>query len=159
MRIILNHKKHIALMVCILLCMLMTWKTFSTTLAASDTAAATDIQSEDTDDKLEGYCTFYDYNVAPYSGNMYSFRYKEYPDRSINCASNYKDNGKPKLTVGTYSQNYSKNRHKCMVNGLDVNTCIYYNNGIAKTSGTFNGEEKTYSNSSPGIIAGLDKKK
>ena len=57
MRIILNHKKHIALMVCILLCMLMTWKTFSTTLAASDTAAATDIQSEDTDDKLEGYCT------------------------------------------------------------------------------------------------------
>lgn len=157
MRIILNHKKHIALMVCILLCMLMTWKTFSTTLAASDTAAATDIQSEDTDDKLEGYCTFYDYNVAPYSGNMYSFRYKEYPDRSINCASNYKDNGKPKLTVGTYSQNYSKNRHKCMVNGLDVNTCIYYNNGIAKTSGTFNGEEKTYSNSSPGIIAGLDK--
>ena len=52
MRIILNHKKHIALMVCILLCILMTWKTFSTILAASDTAAATDIQSEDTDDKL-----------------------------------------------------------------------------------------------------------
>ena len=157
MRIILNHKKHIALMVCILLCMLMTWKTFSTTSAAFDTAAATDIQSEDTDDKLEGYCTFYDYNVAPYSGNMYSFRYKEHPNKSINCASNYNDNGKPKLTVGTYSQNYSKNRHKCMVNGLDVNTCIYYNNGIAQTTGTFNGEEKTYSNSSPGIIAGLDK--
>lgn len=46
MRIILNHKKQIALMVCILLCMLMTWKTFSTTLAASDTAAATDINQK-----------------------------------------------------------------------------------------------------------------
>ena len=67
--------------------------------------------SESTDDTLsstlEGYCTFYDYVVAPYTGNQYKKRgYKEYPKRSINTSSNYSNNGKSKLTVGTTDQNY-----------------------------------------------------
>ena len=58
------------------------------------------------DNVLEGYCTFYDYVVAPYKGNVYGWGYKEYPKRSINTSSNYADNGKPKLTVGTIDQNF-----------------------------------------------------
>lgn len=159
MRTILNHKKPVILIILSLLCILVAWKTFFTISVAkdnvySDKSTESDINE---DDNLEGYATFYDYNVAPYSGNKYQKKYKEYPDSSINCSSNYKNNGKPKLTVGTSSQNYSKNRHSCMVNGLDVNTCIYYNNGVAQTTGTFSGTEKKYANSSPGIIAGLDK--
>ena len=76
------------------------------------------------DNVLEGYCTFYDYVVAPYKGNVYGWGYKEYPKRSINTSSNYADNGKPKLTVGTIDQNFRANQHNCYVNSLNVNTCI-----------------------------------
>ena len=108
------------------------------------------------DNVLEGYCTFYDYVVAPYKGNVYGWGYKEYPKRSINTSSNYADNGKPKLTVGTIDQNFRANQHNCYVNGLNVNTCIYYNGGI-KTTGSFSGIKKDYMNASQGIIYGLDK--
>ena len=108
------------------------------------------------DNVLEGYCTFYDYVVAPYKGNVYGWGYKEYPKRSINTSSNYADNGKPKLTVGTIDQNFRANQHNCYVNGLNVNTCIYYNGGI-KTTGSFSGVKKDYMNASQGIIYGLDK--
>ena len=40
--------------------------------------------------------------------------------------------------------------------GLNVNTCIYYNGGI-KTTGSFSGVKKDYMNASQGIIYGLDK--
>lgn len=108
------------------------------------------------DNVLEGYCTFYDYVVAPYKGNVYGWGYKEYPKRSINTSSNYADNGKPKLTVGTIDQNFRANQHNCYVNSLNVNTCIYYNGGI-KTTGSFSGIKKDYMNASQGIIEGLDK--
>ena len=87
---------------------------------------------------------------------MYGWGYKEYPKRSINTSSNYADNGKPKLTVGTIDQNFRANQHNCYVNGLNVNTCIYYNGGI-KTTGSFSGVKKDYMNASQGIIYGLDK--
>ena len=61
-----------------------------------------------------------------------------------------------KLTVGTIDQNFRANQHNCYVNGLNVNTCIYYNGGI-KTTGSFSGIKKDYMNASQGIIEGLDK--
>ncbi len=109
------------------------------------------------DSSLVGYCTFYDYVVAPYKGSKYKPGYHKYPKESINTADNYADNGKPKLTVGTKDQNYSQNRYSCMVNGLDVNTCIYYNDGKFKTVGTFDGTTHEYYLASQGIIESLDK--
>lgn len=119
--------------------------------------SAADEGSENDNNNLVGYCTFYDYVVAPYRGVKYKSGYKEYPNLSINTASNYANNGKGKLTVGTKDQNYRKNRYSCDVNGLDVNTCIYYNDGKYKTIGTFDGTKKEYYNASQGIIKGLDK--
>ena len=129
--------------------------------ANSVNAPAVMADGESTDDTssttLEGYCTFYDYVVAPYTGNQYKKRgYKEYPKRSINTSSNYSNNGKSKLTVGTTDQNYRQNRYSCLVNGLDVNTCIYYNDGKFKTVSTFDGTKKEYYLASQGIIKGLD---
>ena len=112
---------------------------------------------DSTDSSLVGYCTFYDYVVAPYTGAKYRPGYKEYYKKSINTASNYSNNGKAKLTVGTKDQNYSKNRYSCKVNGLDVNTCIFYNDGKFKTVGTFDGTTKEYYLASQGIIKELDK--
>ena len=128
--------------------------------ANSVNAPAVMADGESTDDTssttLEGYCTFYDYVVAPYTGIQNKRGYKEYPKRSINTSSNYSNNGKSKLTVGTTDQNYRQNRYSCLVNGLDVNTCIYYNDGKFKTVSTFDGTKKEYYLASQGIIKGLD---
>ena len=115
-----------------------------------------DEDGEKDNDILEGYCTFYDYVVAPYRGAKYKPGFKELASQSINTASNYANDGRDKLTVGTKNQNYKKNRYSCNVNGLDVNTCIYYNDGKYKTTGTFDGTKKEYYNASQGIIKGLD---
>lgn len=116
--------------------------------------AAADIEDNSS---LVGYCTFYDYVVAPYKGSKYKPGYRKYPEKSINTADNYADNGKPKLTVGTTDQNYSQNRYSCMVNGLNANNCIYYNDGKYKTIGTFDGTTHEYYLATQGIIKSLDK--
>ncbi len=57
--------------------------------------------------------------------------------------------------MGTTDQNYRQNRYSCLVNGLDVNTCIYYNDGKFKTVSTFDGTKRVLS-CFTGIIKGLD---
>lgn len=183
----LGHKKLLTILICTFICVLLcstvlTVSYYTTEAAgsaslyktgntASDNNAAAQVnnnvlvntvnnvaaESSSESNSLEGYCTFYDYVVAPYKGIKYRKGYKEYPAKSINTAINYSNNGKSKLTVGTKNQNYAQNSYSCMVNGLDVNTCIYYNDGKFKTTGTFDGTTKDYYLASQGIIAGLDK--
>ena len=129
-------------------------------LVSASATEGNDVADEDGEKDnniLAGYCTFYDYVVAPYRGAKYKPGFKELASQSINTASNYANDGRDKLTVGTKNQNYKKNRYSCNVNGLDVNTCIYYNDGKYKTTGTFDGKKKEYYNASQGIIKGLDK--
>lgn len=129
-------------------------------LVSASATEGNDVADEDGEKDnniLAGYCTFYDYVVAPYRGAKYKPGFKELASQSINTASNYANDGRDKLTVGTKNQNYKKNRYSCNVNGLDVNTCIYYNDGKYKTTGTFDGTKKEYYNASQGIIKGLDK--
>ena len=129
-------------------------------LVSASATEGNDVADEDGEkdnDILAGYCTFYDYVVAPYRGAKYKPGFKELASLSINTSSNYANDGRDKLTVGTKNQNYKKNRYSCNVNGLDVNTCIYYNDGKYKTTGTFDGTKKEYYNASQGIIKGLDK--
>ena len=59
-----------------------------------------DEDGEKDNDILEGYCTFYDYVVAPYRGAKYKPGFKELASQSINTASNYANDGRDKLTVG-----------------------------------------------------------
>ncbi len=161
---VIKHKRLFAVLICMILFLTTAWKSFGTIFAAVDVndMRVSEIVNNNVDDNtqsdtLEGYCTFYDYVVAPYSVRNNGHNYKEHPENSINTASNYTNNGKSKLTVGTVDQNYRVNQHDCKIMGLNVNTCIYDNKGIATTIGTFNGESTTYTNSSPGIIVGLDK--
>ncbi len=161
-----KHKRLLAVLICMVLCLTAAWKSFGTIFAAGDVSdmRVRDIVNNTVDDNtqsdtLEGYCTFYDYVVAPYSGNQnnWNWDYREYPENSINTSSNYANDGRDKLTVGTVDQNYWGNKHDCYIGGLNVNTCIYNNNGKATTIGSFDGISKKYTNSSPGIIKGLDK--
>lgn len=71
----------------------------SASAAVENTVA--DEDGEKDSDILAGYCTFYDYVVAPYRGAKYKPGFKELASLSINTASNYANDGRDKLTVGT----------------------------------------------------------
>ncbi len=103
------------------------------------------------EDELTGACTFYDYVVAPYDTKGWN-RDTDRPDQSINAEDNYANDGRQKLTIGTKTQNFKKNRHDCIIGGLNVNTCIFYNGGNPDTKGV------TYQQSlaSWGIVSHLE---
>lgn len=94
---------------------------------------------------LNGDTMFYDYAVAPYTGNKYNpflGQYEIHPEKSINTAANYSDpDSGNRLSAGTgknqdWSQNYPENQYEAWTNGLDANV--------------FQGDRVTY-----GIVAGL----
>lgn len=162
----MKHRHFLALIcsvMCSLLCVIAAVGSFYTIFAANKSDSSNvnnDIVTnavDDANETLEGYCTFYDYVVAPYEVKSDGSGYIQNPKKSINTSSNYAKNRKQKLTVGTTDQNFWSNKRSCMVNGLDVNTCIYYNEGKYTTIGSFGGPEVTYQNASQGIIKGLDK--
>lgn len=104
-----------------------------------------------------GETVFYDYTVAPYTGNKYFPLYDEYiiyPERSINTASNYKNpDSRNKLSAGTgrnqdYSQNYTENQHEAWVNGMDAN--VFYPSSV--TPGIVTGLSADYSE----VLFGID---
>lgn len=104
-----------------------------------------------------GETVFYDYTVAPYTGNKYFPLYDEYttyPEKSINTPENYQNpEGGNKLSAGTgknqdYSQNYKENQHEAWINGMDAN--VFYPNSV--TAGIVTGLSADYSE----VLFGVD---